>query len=68
VKIPTRGDLRAAFAAALADADPTDPAAVIRAAAEVVLPEPPYQGRCHPVTMRHRAQLLTLADAVQPWP
>jgi hypothetical protein len=68
VKIPARADLLAAFAAALADADPTDPAAAIRAAVEVVLPEPPHGGRCHPVTMRHRAQLLALADAVQPWP
>lgn len=65
--IPTRDDLRAAFAAALADADPTDPGVAIRAAVDVVLPEPPHQGRCHPVTMRHREQLLALADAVQPW-
>ncbi len=68
MKIPTRLDLRAAFAAALADADPVDPAAAIRAAVDVVLPEPPHGGRCHPVTMRHRAQLLALADALQPWP
>lgn len=58
-------DLRAAFQAALAATDPTDPAAAIRAAVEVVLPEPPNRGRCHPVSMRHRAQFLALADAIQ---
>jgi hypothetical protein len=37
--IPTPDDLRAAFQAALSTTDTTDPAAVIRAAVEVVLPE-----------------------------
>jgi hypothetical protein len=71
---PTRSDLVAAFYVALATADPTDPAAVIQAAAEVVLPE--EENRSHAdgayaffrfVQRRcTRAQLLALADAIHP--
>jgi hypothetical protein len=71
---PTRSDLVAAFYAALATADPTDPAAVIRAAVEVVLPEEEDLPRAAQLDFfkqlqrdRTRAQLLVLADALQPW-
>jgi hypothetical protein len=83
---PTRSDLVAAFYVALATADPTDPAAVIRAAVEVVLPEEEDLPLYAPVSGLHqglyaarleffkqlqrdrtRAQLLALADAIQPW-
>lgn len=74
-------DLRAAFQAALATADPADPAAVIRAAVDVVLPEeedlPRYVtvSEC-PIGLtndylrqsqrrRTRAKFLALADAIQ---
>ncbi len=66
-------DLRAAFQAALDTADPADPAAVIRAAVEVVLPEEEDLPRAAQLDFfkqlqrdRTRAQLLALADAIQP--
>ena len=60
--IPARSDLRAAFAKALAQqANPTDPAAVIRAAMDVVLPERQSLGLC--LHLRH--EFLVLADAIQ---
>lgn len=70
--IPTRSELRAVLAAALAQqSNPNDPAAAIRAAVEVVLPktQPPSDSDHATMQwserMRRRDQLLALADAIQ---
>ena len=65
--IPTRAELRELFAEALGYSkysDFNDMADGIRAAVEVVLGDPVNDTR-HPITARHRAQLLALADAIQ---
>jgi hypothetical protein len=66
--IPTRAERRALFADALSRQCDWAPlqshAHVIRAAVEVVLGDPVNDTR-HPITARHRAQLLALADAIQ---
>jgi hypothetical protein len=66
---PTRAELRAAFADAIERAGyglilPSH-ALAIRAAVEVVLPEPPDPRRAHPDLLRRRAALLALADAIE---
>lgn len=70
--IPTRSELRAAFAEAAGYSndysDFSDLAHGIRAAVDVVLPEPPDPRRAHPDLLRRRAQFLALADAIQGQP
>ena len=64
--IPTRSDLRAAFANALAQqADPTDPAAAIRAAVDVVLPGSWLERLSLGLCLHIRHEFLALADAIQ---
>jgi len=67
--IPTRSERRALFADALQRAGYTvilpSHALAIRAAVEVVLPEPPNPRRAHPDLLRRRAQFLALADAIE---
>jgi hypothetical protein len=66
---PARAELRAAFAKALNRAGYSNivrsDASAIRAAVEVVLPEPPDPRRAHPDLLRRRAALLALADAIE---
>jgi hypothetical protein len=67
---PARAELRAAFAKALNRAGYSSnivrsDASAIRAAVEVVLPEPPDPRRAHPDLLRRRAALLALADAIE---
>jgi hypothetical protein len=66
--IPTRAELRAAFAKALERAGCVDilssDALAIRAAVEVVLGDP-ARDDLRPTTARHRAAFLALADAIQ---
>jgi hypothetical protein len=66
--IPTRAELRAAFAEALNRAGYSgivhSDATIIRAAVEVVLGDE-LANRARPTTARHRAQFLALADAIE---
>jgi hypothetical protein len=67
--MPTRAERRALFAQALQQQwrgphNTPPPAAVIRAAVEVVLGNP-ARDATRPTTARHRAQFLALADAIE---
>ena len=65
--IPTRAELRASFAEASGYSkysDFNDLAHGIRAAARVVLGDP-ANDTLRPITARHRAQFLALADAIE---
>jgi hypothetical protein len=70
MNVPTRAERRAAFAQSLQKVAghpgiwETD-ACAIRAAVEVVLPEPSNPRRAHPDLLRRRAQFLALADAIE---